>query len=103
MKKIIILAAMISAIATLGACGTPCDAAADRIEAKNTKCEVESEEPAEGEGEGEEAECSEADGESATCTADCYEAAPCDAIFGSPDFDAAGEGFADFGACVADC
>jgi len=103
MQKIVALS-FVAVLATLAGCGTPCEAAADKQQAKIDSCGA-AEAPAEGEGEGEgEAPaCDEEDAALAECNAACYEEADCKGIPGTKDFDATGTEFTDFGACVAKC
>ncbi len=107
MQKIIALSFVV-VLAALSGCGTPCEAAADKQQAKIDTCGA-AEAPAEGEGEGEgEGEaaapkCDEADATLAECNAACYEAADCKGIPGTKDFDVAGTESTDFTACTTKC
>lgn len=87
------LLALLGALA-LG-CGTPCQNARARIEARYTECGIQiaqPEEPPLNE------VCSDADGEYQKCVADCTESASCEALEGED-----AQAGADLGECYADC
>ncbi len=100
MKKIAVVSFALILAAVQG-CGTPCDEANARVEAKNAECGVDAGGEGEGEGEGE-AECDEDDAAAATEFADCYTVAGCEHVFGGDDFDAASEAFTTFSECIAE-
>lgn len=76
-------------------CGTPCENARGRIEARYAECEItiaKPQDPPENE------VCTDGDAENQKCVANCTESASCEALSGQDVV--AG---ADFGECLGDC
>lgn len=84
-------------LVTLGAfglgCGTPCENARARIDARYAECQITVEDP-----EAQSEVCSATEGEYMSCVADCTDSATCEALDNSDP-----QGAEDFATCFADC